>query len=885
MVLAGVLLSACWLVLVHLALGTRPPQTPPTISLQLLAWLLAGLGTGAAVLIGRRHERRRRRRARMRSARRIDPQTSLATLQALVEDLGREPGPESRPRQLLMIHLHALERRQALLAPQALVEALNGVCQELTPWLAGPGATGPYRASDETLAMLIGTDVDADMANHLHGRVRRSLEECLGMHLNADDVTITCETVAPPAEAAALVERARHTARRAAGQQQPLVLLNGEQAEQDRRQITIRGALLELGSHDVELQFQPILWLARPGHLAVEILTRFRRSPLADLGTGTVFETAQEMGLAHRIDDLVLGQLPALEQELGRRDWLHDRLDHVTVNLSSESVANEARLQHLVEKMRALGLDNTRFGIEITETAATHEISRGLQVVTASERLIKELHLKVCIDDFGSGLSNYQRICQAWYDVIKIDGELVNGISSSFRLQRYLGSFIQTAHSLGKTVVAEGVENRADLATVVRLGVDAVQGYLIAGSMGLEDLQTFVRESPWMQADALMAQLTEIRQMDPLTGLLPAADADPASAPMPLERYILHHWSSLRSFEEFVLLYAQELRSWGLSLMRLSLAFLPAQDDLHCNQFIWTQDRPGDVQSLDMDASFLERPEHLNSPLHHIATRAALYRQRLACSRDPEFRFLRELRAQGCHDYLGLRLDSRGVSVPVLTIALAGESAFSDEQIQRIQRMGNLFSLLFHAFESDRARRLALLDPLTSLPNRRSFDRTLRLQGMAAEEAGTPLALALIDIDRFKAVNDGLGHAYGDECLRRVALLLTETLGGRGDLVARLGGEEFAVIIPGSDARAARQCGERLRAAVENAGLHQPAGGRPQPLTVSIGIAVWRPGHPCDPDQLQQLADHCLYQAKRAGRNRVICEALDLTQGSEASAP
>jgi diguanylate cyclase (GGDEF)-like protein len=395
----------------------------------------------------------------------------------------------------------------------------------------------------------------------------------------------------------------------------------------------------------------------------------------------------------------------------------------------------------------------------------------------------------------------------------------------------------------------------------------------------------FTATSSWLKPDHLQAQLREIRQADPLTGPLPLSEADPASAPMPLERYILHHWSSLRSFEEFVLLYAQELRSWGLALMRLSLAFLPDQDDLHCNQFIWTRDRPGDVQTLDMDASFLQRPEHLCSPLHHIATRSPLYRQRLASCRELDFPFLKELRMLGCHDYLGLRLDSRGVSVPVLTIALAEDSAFSDEQIQRIQRMSNLFSLLFHAFESDRARRLALLDPLTSLANRRSFDRTLRLLGIAAETAGTPLALALIDIDRFKAVNDGLGHAYGDECLRRVANRLTDTLGGRSDLVARLGGEEFAVILPESDTLIAQRNGERLRQAVEQAGLLQPAGELCEPLTISIGIAVWQPGQPCDPDQLQQLADQCLYEAKHAGRNRVVCRRLQGTPAVRDARP
>ncbi|MEB3266372.1 MAG: GGDEF domain-containing protein [Cyanobacteriota bacterium] len=878
-ILATSLLSLAWLLVVHLAVANRP--APVGAGLLAVAWGLAGLGAAGSVLLASRHERRRRRWLRWQKARRLDPQTTLATLQALEDDLGDGPRlrQPTRPAvRLLMIHLRGLERREPLLSPADTIAALAGVTQELTLWLGTTGHSGPYRPSAHSLAVLLHEEVDAGRLTRLQRGVRRVLESSLTMLLNPDDLILTWETVTPPAAVPALVERAARAARLAAGRQQTLVHLCDEPGEQQRRQEQIRRALLHLSADDLELRFQPILWLARPGQLAVEILSRFRHSPLAELGTGAVFEAAQEMGLAHRIDDLVLGQLAALERSLAARRWLDGRLDHVSVNLSSETVADETRLNRLIERVKEITIDPTRFCIEITETAATREVGQGQSLVTASERLIKELNLKICIDDFGSGLSNYQRICQAWYDIIKIDLDLVSGISSSFRLQRYLGSFIQTAHSLGKTVVAEGVENRSDLAAVVRLGVDAVQGFLIAGSLSLDELTRFASSSRWTEAEALQAQLDEFRRADPLTGPLPLAEADPATAPMPLERYILHHWSSLRSFEEFVLLYAQELRSWGLSLMRLSLAFLPDQDDLHCNQFIWTRDRPGDVQILDMDASFLQRPEHLSSPLHYIATRAPIYRQRLASCRDLDFPFLEELRTLGCHDYLGLRLNSRGVSVPVLTIALAGESVFSDDQVQRIQRMSNLFGLLFHAFESDRARRLALLDPLTSLANRRSFDRTLRLQGVAAETALSPLALALIDIDRFKAVNDGLGHAYGDECLRRVANLLTDTLGSRGDLVARLGGEEFAVILPDSDAATARRSGERLRRAVERAGLRQPAGDLPQPLTISIGIAVWQPGQACDTDQLQQLADQCLYEAKDAGRNRVICRALQVIQ-------
>ena len=106
---------------------------------------------------------------------------------------------------------------------------------------------------------------------------------------------------------------------------------------------------------------------------------------------------------------------------------------------------------------------------------------------------------------------------------------------------------------------------------------------------------------------------------------------------------------------------------------------------------------------------------------HHIAPRA-----RLAAGADPPFPFLRVLQAEGGSDYLGLRLDSRGISIPVLTVCLAGDSRFSEQQVERIEAMSSLLSLLFHAYESERSKRLALLDALTELPNRRRYDSHLK---------------------------------------------------------------------------------------------------------------------------------------------------------------
>jgi diguanylate cyclase (GGDEF)-like protein len=170
-----------------------------------------------------------------------------------------------------------------------------------------------------------------------------------------------------------------------------------------------------------------------------------------------------------------------------------------------------------------------------------------------------------------------------------------------------------------------------------------------------------------------------------------------------------------------------------------------------------------------------------------------------------------------------------------------------------------------------------LLDPLTDLPNRRSFDSRIRAEAVAAATALKPLALVLIDIDRFKLVNDSLGHAYGDACLNRVAGLLRQQLPQPDCMVARLGGEEFGVVLANTPASNAAMLAEQMRHAVAEAAVEHPAPVNGRGLTISLGLVTWtpQPGSEVDLDALLQLADDCLYAAKHAGRNRLVRSALD----------
>jgi diguanylate cyclase (GGDEF)-like protein len=163
---------------------------------------------------------------------------------------------------------------------------------------------------------------------------------------------------------------------------------------------------------------------------------------------------------------------------------------------------------------------------------------------------------------------------------------------------------------------------------------------------------------------------------------------------------------------------------------------------------------------------------------------------------------------------------------------------------------------------------LATHDALTELCNRRHFLELLEKEIARAERHARPLALAILDVDLFKRINDEYGHIAGDVVLKQIAELLRQHVRGE-DIAARIGGEEFAVLLPEAEPDAAHAFAERLREAVANSAF-APAG-RPERLTISIGLADLAPGRN-ERSALMRAADGALYKAKDSGRNRV-CRA------------
>jgi diguanylate cyclase len=159
--------------------------------------------------------------------------------------------------------------------------------------------------------------------------------------------------------------------------------------------------------------------------------------------------------------------------------------------------------------------------------------------------------------------------------------------------------------------------------------------------------------------------------------------------------------------------------------------------------------------------------------------------------------------------------------------------------------------------------RLASVDVLTGVANRRALDEELRTALERAMARGVPVAAFAVDIDHFKQVNDSVGHAGGDEVLRRVADRIVDACRG-DDVVVRLGGDEFVALLVGTDATGAHAVAERLRADVAEHPVRTPTGG--VEVTISVGVAE---AATADLDALLASADAALYEAERRGRNTV----------------
>jgi two-component system cell cycle response regulator len=302
--------------------------------------------------------------------------------------------------------------------------------------------------------------------------------------------------------------------------------------------------------------------------------------------------------------------------------------------------------------------------------------------------------------------------------------------------------------------------------------------------------------------------------------------------------------------------------------------------------------RKGRLLLVDDRKSSSERIVQALSPYHEVIVETDPHQALFKAAEDDCDLFIVSL---GLENYDGLRLCSqlrsleRTRNLPILTLAEAddrvrvlrgldlGVNDYLARPIDRNELLARVRTQVRHKRYADSLRskvqhsiELALVDPLTGLNNRRFLENHLATMLDQAQRRRAPVSLMIFDIDHFKRVNDTYGHDCGDEVLKGFADRLRRVIRG-ADLLCRLGGEEFVIVMPNVSLDIATKVAERTRSAIQEEPFVIDKAGQTISITVSIGVAGRGPDS--DPDSLYKRADRALYRSKSEGRNRVTADA------------
>jgi len=195
---------------------------------------------------------------------------------------------------------------------------------------------------------------------------------------------------------------------------------------------------------------------------------------------------------------------------------------------------------------------------------------------------------------------------------------------------------------------------------------------------------------------------------------------------------------------------------------------------------------------------------------------------------------------------------------------------FEDGELLEYQSIG--YDVTAERKSKDELLHLSRHDPLTGLANRRMFDEILNQTWRLGARGKNRLSIIMGDIDFFKAYNDAFGHQAGDKCLRQVAAIFSTAVRRDTDLAARIGGEEFALLLPVTEDEGAKRLAESIRTGVSGLAMESaPAANKPV-VTISLGVAGLIPTPEGGPEDLMNRADQALYRSKEEGRNRVTID-------------
>lgn len=609
-----------------------------------------------------------------------------------------------------------------------------------------------------------------------------------------------------------------------------------------------------LADNRVTSYFQPIVSMRDTSQIyGYESLLRGLDQQGNTIMPGAMFGLAAEAGLLPQLDRAA--RLSAIAQASQ-----YHLTERIFVNFTPTALYDPVScLQSTVEAIDRANIRHEQVVFEVVESDNPQDLEH-LQTVL---RYYREAGFAVALDDLGSGYSGLNLLHQLRPDFVKLDMELIRNVHVDLYKASITEKLLEIAQKLNIQTVAEGIECVEELNWLQERGADFAQGYLIAKpevvpvtmtprfdprpvmqeTVMLDLAPGQPQESPIQhqsEAERIVAAVTQrIRQSLDLSEILQIT-ADEVRQLFEVDRVVIYRfepdWSGLVAVESL----AEGCPSiLGFHVMdtcfKTTHAVYYQQGNTRAIE---------DIETAGLRSCHLELLQSLNIRANLIVP--ILHKERLwglliahECSKTRQWQ----------------------QSEVNLFYQLAGQAAIAIQQ-----------SELYHQLKTanQELQRLASVDGLTQVANRRCFDDRLSVEWQRLAQEQAPLSLILCDVDCFKLYNDSYGHLAGDDALRQVATAIVQASGHSAALAARYGGEEFAIILPHTPAEGAIALVEAIQANLAALQLPHPQSHVGDLMTLSFGVATVVPQRDLSFETLIATADQGLYRAKARGKNCVV---------------
>jgi diguanylate cyclase (GGDEF)-like protein len=587
------------------------------------------------------------------------------------------------------------------------------------------------------------------------------------------------------------------------------------------RRALLRDLHNALSNEEFALEYQPLISLQDDSICSCEALLRWRHPLRGVVPPAEFIPVLESSGLIVPVGEWVVRQACS-----DAATW-PDNV-RVAVNVSVVQFNSPGFVKQITATLEKAGFPGRRLDLELTESVLLDDSKGAL----AELRELHGLGVKIVLDDFGTGYSSLSYLETFPFDAIKIDRCFIRRVSahdpSSLTIFR---SLTRLGSSLGIETTAEGIETEAQLGIVRTEGCTSAQGYFLYRPMPA----TEVRSVLWAQT------VTSSQQKEGGT-FESRWDSSEAERLQALEQYDIMDTPPEESFDRITRI--------ARSIMNAPVAMISFVD----RDRQWFKSKLGiDMGESSRESSFCTHTIQSDGPLVVPDT-----------LRDPRFRDSPLVTGPaGVRSYIGVPLRTlAGHRIGALCVNDVNPRDVSQDQLGRLQDLAGL------VVDELELRKLATIDGLTGTATARVFASQGKFAFNTARRHGRELSCIILDLDHFKQINDRYGHPAGDQVLEQVGRL-SRSLIRSTDTLARIGGEEFGILLPETTTASAAAVAELVREEIDLLVVGY-SHYRIRP-TASCGVASLQPQDRSFASLLAR-ADAALYEAKGAGRNRVATE-------------